>query len=198
MLKQRILKMQRKEFQSFISGGRIDLRHPAPTMDRARALFDMLQRNDFFYPKRLSLINLKSPDDCLKFIQKRILAIENMTDNYYDIFVRRQYIGEIYARDFDYDSNIVKNLGYFIDKKSQGMGYATEAVSILTDYLFDNGVHRVCLFSHFFDDNEINLASERVAKKCGFEFEGIARDSIYDKLNNRYASERMFAKLRRR
>jgi [ribosomal protein S5]-alanine N-acetyltransferase len=51
-----------------------------------------------------------------------------------------------------------------------GKGYATEAVSLLTAYLFEKHINRVQLAIH--PENE---ASRRVAKKAGYTLEGLMR-----------------------
>jgi ribosomal-protein-alanine N-acetyltransferase len=51
-----------------------------------------------------------------------------------------------------------------------GKGYATEAVSLLTAYLFGKPINRVQLAIH--PENE---ASQRVAKKAGYTMEGLMR-----------------------
>lgn len=187
--------MQIQPFKKLIIGPGIELRRPVLTEARAIEMFELLKRNDFFYPWRLSFRSYTSPADCMELIKKRLTDIEAMTDSFYDIFLDHKYVGEIYARDIDYKFNVVKNLGYFVDKDRQGNGVATTAVNTLATELFNNGVHRICLFTHFFDPKELNIASENVAKKCGFTFEGTSRDAIYDIIGNRYASEHMFSLL---
>jgi RimJ/RimL family protein N-acetyltransferase len=59
--------------------------------------------------------------------------------------------------------------------KHRGQGVATEAVRLLTRYLFENKlVHRIRLIIH-----PDNVASRRLAEKCGFRHEGTARGSWY-------------------
>jgi len=190
--------MIKQPFKELIPTATVELRRPNPTMEHAENMYELLRRNNFFYPRRLSLRNLKSPADCLEFINARLEKMNALTDVFYDIFKDGVYIGEIYARDIDHNMRVVKNLGYFIDEQYQGNGIASDAVNALTEELFKMGAHRICLFVHFFDAEERNIASEKVAEKCGFAFEGIARDAIYDPLADRYASERMFSKLSNR
>jgi len=187
--------MEKRPFKETLKGPWLELRIPKATLGHAQEMLVLLERNDWFYPRRLTLRNYRTAEDCLALLDRRVQAINAMTDIYYDIYARGEYIGEIYARDIDYDFNAAKNIGYFIDKEFQNRGYASEAVSTLEEELFEMGVHRVCLFVHFFSEDELNLASEGVAKKCGYKFEGTARDAIYDKFSGRYASEHMFSKL---
>ena len=56
-------------------------------------------------------------------------------------------------------------------RQHAGRGYTSEAVSLLTDYLFGRKrVNRMQLNIH-----PDNAASRRVAQKCGFTFEGLMR-----------------------
>ena len=59
----------------------------------------------------------------------------------------------------------------------RGKGVATEAVSLLVRYLFEaKQVNRIRLVIH-----PDNLASRRLAEKCGFRHEGTARGAWYHK-----------------
>jgi ribosomal-protein-alanine N-acetyltransferase len=67
-------------------------------------------------------------------------------------------------------------LSYHIyTQQHRGQGIATQAVQLMTGYLFDNKKHnRIRLIIH--PDNE---ASKRVAEKCGYKYEGIARGAWF-------------------
>ena len=59
----------------------------------------------------------------------------------------------------------------------RGKGVATEAVNLLVRYLFETKrVNRIRLVIH-----PDNLASRRIAEKCGFKPEGTARGAWYNK-----------------
>lgn len=188
--------MRIKPFKEKIAADGLELRRPALTTEHAEEMFDVLKRNDFFYPWRFSLSNCKSPDDCMRLIETRLAGIAAMTDCYYDIFADGVYAGEIYARDIDYENGVVKNLGYFVDKKFQGRGVASRAVLALEAELWEMGANEIFLFCHFFDSNELNLASERVAAKCGYELFDTVKDAIYDPIGKRHADEHRFRKTR--
>lgn len=64
-------------------------------------------------------------------------------------------------------------IGYTFASSAQGKGYATEAVSRLLDYLFDDiGVHRVMA-----DALAANGASIRLMERLGFRHEGYFREA---------------------
>lgn len=61
--------------------------------------------------------------------------------------------------------------------EQRGKGVTTEAVNLLVRYLFETKpVNRIRLVIH-----PDNLASRRVAEKCGFKHEGTARGAWYNK-----------------
>ena len=61
--------------------------------------------------------------------------------------------------------------------EQRGKGVATEAVNLLVHYLFETKhVNRIRLVIHTH-----NLASRRLAEKCGFRHEGTARGAWYNK-----------------
>lgn len=66
-------------------------------------------------------------------------------------------------------------IGYLVfDEKNRGKGIATEALSLFVDYLFrSKKVNRLEIRIH--PDNK---ASEKVALKCGFVFEGKMRGAV--------------------
>ena len=62
------------------------------------------------------------------------------------------------------------------DDRFAGRGYVTEAVQLLVDYLFGaKKQHRIQL-----DIVPENVASRRVAEKCGFVLEGTARGAFFN------------------
>jgi ribosomal-protein-alanine N-acetyltransferase len=65
-------------------------------------------------------------------------------------------------------------IGYITNPARQGHGIATEAVSAMLNYCFDEiGLHRVQAFIH-----PDNAASRRLVEKLGFRCEGLLRDNL--------------------
>jgi RimJ/RimL family protein N-acetyltransferase len=62
----------------------------------------------------------------------------------------------------------------------QGQGITTDAVKLMTRYLFDRKkFNRIRLIIH-----PDNAASKRVAEKCGYQFEGISRGAWFHRGRN--------------
>jgi RimJ/RimL family protein N-acetyltransferase len=67
-------------------------------------------------------------------------------------------------------------IGYILfDQESRNKGYMTEALSLLARYLFETRTIRRLQLTVVVG----NLASKRVAEKCGFTSEGIARKAVF-------------------
>src|SRR2546422_1529102 len=63
----------------------------------------------------------------------------------------------------------------------RGQGIMTEALSLFVDYLFQSTkIHRIQLIIA-----EGNIASERVAQKCGFTYEATARQAMFTRGRHR-------------
>ena len=70
-------------------------------------------------------------------------------------------------------------LGYAISPWARGRGHATEALRLLTDWAFADGIIRATLLIAV-----SNTASSRVAEKCGYTLEGVLR-SVHQKNGRR-------------
>lgn len=71
------------------------------------------------------------------------------------------------------DHESVAMVGYTLAPEHHGLGYASEALGALVDWLFHRRrVHRIAATI-----DPRNLASARVLEHCGFEYEGTARSA---------------------
>lgn len=87
-------------------------------------------------------------------------------------------------------SNRYVDIGYHIAPAFWGQGYATEAAQAIVAWCFDHlNVHRVQA-----DCTDGNLGSERVLLKCGFEVEGVWRESCWE--HGRFVDIKQFGLLR--
>ena len=83
------------------------------------------------------------------------------------------------------------DVGYHVVPSHWGKGYATEACHAVVRWSFENlNLHRVQA-----DCTVGNIASERVLLKCGFQVEGVWRESCWE--HGRFVDIKQFGLLRR-
>jgi RimJ/RimL family protein N-acetyltransferase len=99
-------------------------------------------------------------------------------------------IGDFYIKFMEYDARQVE-IGYTLSRAHQGKGYATEALTRLLAFLFDElEVHRVRA-----NIDPDNTASARLLKRVGMRHEGRFIESLWFK--GRWASEDWYGMLQK-
>jgi RimJ/RimL family protein N-acetyltransferase len=78
-------------------------------------------------------------------------------------------VGSAALRRLDADPDV----GYWIDPRARGRGFAAEATRLMADWAFEHGVPRVQL-----NCDVRNVGSTRVALAAGFSYEGTRRDYL--------------------
>ncbi len=87
------------------------------------------------------------------------------TDTYLygiELFGTNKLIGMIGVVSYN---NGVPAIGYVLGKKYWHNGYMSEALTVVTDYLFDEGYTEI-----YIQADERNIGSNRVIEKCGYKF----------------------------
>lgn len=80
-------------------------------------------------------------------------------------------IGNLYCGNRDF---CAKEVGYIINRDEQRRGYACEALTALTDFLFQHGTHRV-----YAECDPRNECSWRLLEKAGFQREAHFRQNLF-------------------
>lgn len=137
-------------------------------------LSDVENRGDFFPIRLTSEPQFRERFEKTGFWQEdegRLLIVDKSDDTILGIIKYEKTINYFDALE----------LGYILFNQSRrNQGLMTEAVSMLVRFLFETRkVHRL----HLTVDVG-NLASRRVAEKCGFRSEGIARQAIFHRGKN--------------
>lgn len=89
----------------------------------------------------------------------------------------KELIGTIDVISKEFLHNGVCKMGYVYAKKSWGQGYATEALSAVIKYLFNEADAEVVYAEHY----SKNLASGKVMQKSGMTYEGTLKGRVIDK-----------------
>ncbi|MFY9309175.1 MAG: GNAT family protein [Bacteroidia bacterium] len=142
----------------------------------AAAFFQLLENNrhriSTYFP-RLSG-NTNTLGETRTYITDRIGADEGK----YIIYLveekgTKNLAGVILLKDIDTIA-MKRELGYFVDANFKNRGVATKSVFIVSKFCFDS----LNLNKVFLRIAEENIASQKVAEKCGFKREGILRNDF--------------------
>lgn len=85
-------------------------------------------------------------------------------------------IGTVDVVNKDIDNKVFE-IGYCYSKNSWGCGYATEVLSKVISFLFENVGVELVMAKH----NENNPASGKVMQKSGMKYDGMLRSRLIDK-----------------
>lgn len=107
-----------------------------------------------------------------KKIEEDIRNSENKDFYSWVIQFKDEIVGTIGAYDYEPQTNSIE-IGYSIFRNAWGKGYATEALSEVIRYLFEEkSMNKVHAWSH-----RENIASQKVLEKVGMKREGIKKSS---------------------
>jgi len=172
-----------------MSSNNIYLRHLE--LKDARALLDLTLRNrEFLLPfepirdeSHYTLEGKKNE------ITNSINGVQTDQSYIFGIFVQEtnELIGRIALTGITRGPFQNAYLGYYIDQKHNGKGYATVAVLLCVKYAFNEiGLHRIQA-----GIMPKNISSIRVIEKAGFRHEGLAK--AYLKINNLWEDHELYA-----
>lgn len=140
------------------------------SVNDAQEMFDNWE-SDERVTRFLSWEPHESPDMTRRMLENWCAAYEKPDTYKWAIESEGEVIGNISVVSIE-ESCEVANLGYCIGFDYWNRGFMTEAASAVIDFLFGSvGFHRIGI-SHAVK----NPASGKVAVKCGFTYEGTARE----------------------
>jgi ribosomal-protein-alanine N-acetyltransferase len=143
---------------------------------------DLPSRGDYFSTQ------FKSPE----IMRKEFVQNSFVTDDS-ELFVIEDALHHIVGviTHFKSRTSTTREIGYrLFEPKLTGRGFVTEACRLLVDYLFS--VHQYQRLELLTAPE--NVASVRVAQKCGFQAEGTLRQAFF--INGRYQDVEVFSLLR--
>ncbi len=139
---------------------------------RPQELFDAERFFDIITRTNLEFIEfpIKTLEEERYFLQLNEDKRRANFEHNYSILYYGRLVGACGIR-IDQHRPWIGEIGYFIDRDYQGKGIATEAVGQLEKVGFEKlDLQRIVILM-----DTRNLASERVAQKCGYEKEGIMK-----------------------
>jgi [ribosomal protein S5]-alanine N-acetyltransferase len=159
-----------------LEGSRVVIR--TLQVEDARNLVKLIKNNKVFWadtePKRKD--SYYTVEVQRELIKQSLASMQNGTGYAFGIFSKKNghLIGDISlyeVRKSPFQSGIV---GYSIDKREVGKGYATDSLMLALSFAFEQiGLHRVVA-----GVMPRNHASIRVLEKAGFQKEGLLRENV--------------------
>jgi [ribosomal protein S5]-alanine N-acetyltransferase len=151
----------------------------------AKRFFEILNHKDFIYFP----VSIQSIEQEKVFLRKVVQDRKEGKALGCSILYRKQVVGAVGFR-FHPERRCVGEIGYFIDRAYWGRGFATKALQLLEQEVFEkHGVHRIELLTL-----KKNKASQRVAEKAGYQKEGISRGVILHE--GKHQDAYLFARLK--
>jgi len=98
----------------------------------------------------------------------------NALGQHFAISLRGDCIGSVGVYWGQGEYRLSGEVGYWLGEPYWGLGHATAALTLLTDWLLDSTE----LERFYAQVIDVNLASMRVLEKCGYEHEGIHRRAV--------------------
>jgi RimJ/RimL family protein N-acetyltransferase len=135
----------------------------------------------------------KTIHDVYDFIEKRVTSTIDVVNTWYQLVITRkkdgELIGDIGIHFLDSDKKQVE-IGYTLDKNQHGKGYATEAVTEIINYLFNELNKRRIITSM----DPRNIKSIKLVERLGFRKEAHFKESIF--MNGEWADDFVYAILK--
>jgi len=172
-------------FQKHISAQDIELY--CPTAEMAQDLCDLICHNQSEFKYIDDVKKKTNITECENHLKSMAERFEEGNSYGYMIFKGKVLVG--YAGIKIRQKKHVAEISYFLDKRHTGNGYATKAVKALEDTFFNQGGHRCEIFC-----NEMNENSRRLAKRLGYQLDGIMRE--YEFIDGAYQGVAIYSKIR--
>ena len=142
--------------------------------------------------KYISWIPYDTLENTEKFIAFNLKEYESNPKHYsWKILLDDTIIGSIAIFNVA-DENDSGELGYSLGSKWWSKGYITEACNAVVDYAFDD----ICFNRIYASCHKDNIASEKVMKKIGMQYEGIMREGQKN-LDESYSDLKLYSILKK-
>lgn len=170
---------------------RLLLKPLVATFDFANELFEIIKRHRDSYkyiPKLASAPNAESEFDFLRGVEK---GWKNKTKATYGMYMKSNgaFIGACSMFSIDWDAESCE-IGAWVNMDYASQGFMTEAIKTTTQAFLDMGFKRIMIRA-----NTENIASRRVAEKCGFDYEGILRSCEFNPCLNKREDFVVYSKI---
>jgi RimJ/RimL family protein N-acetyltransferase len=182
--------MKPQEFKE-IKTKRLILKPLDATFVFAKDLFNIISYSRSFF-KYMPWADIKNPEQEFDFLRGAEKNWKTQKKATYGMFLRtdNDFVGVCSFFNIKWDDE-TGEIGYWLNPKYSCQGFMTEAVNAVSDKFFNIGFKRIVILA-----NPENVASVRVAEKCGFKREGILRSYDFLPTLNKREDIALYAKIK--
>lgn len=181
--------MKPQEFK-ILKTKNLELKPLTATFKFADELFDIINNNrDFF--KFMPWADIQKPEQEFGYLADSEKSWKKNTKANYGIFLRNggSFVGVCGMFNINWE-NESGEIGYWLNPKYARQGFMTEATNAVTNEFLNMGFKRIIILA-----NPENIASCKVAEKCGFEREGIMRSYDFLPVLNKREDVALYSKI---
>lgn len=138
-------------------------------IDNINALFELIDKNRAYLKQFLGWLDYtKHPNDTKNHLNARLKSMQNHHNADYFITLNEMIVGMIDVRDITHHESLglCGVVGYWIAQNYTNQGLTMQALQKLIAICQDRGINTLILRA-----NPDNLASNKVAQKCGFVYQ---------------------------
>ena len=182
--------MKPQEFKE-IQTKRLTLKPLVASFSFAQELFDMITKNREFF-KFMPWANVEKPESEFEFLQSAAKCWKKQEKATYGMFLqpKNEFVGVCTMFEINY-GNESGEIGYWLNPKYAQQGFMSEAVNAVSTEFFNRGFKRIIIKA-----NPENIASCKVAEKCGFEREGLLRSYDFLPILNKREDVVLYSKIK--
>ena len=169
----------------------LDLKPLVASFEFANYLFDLITNNKEHF-KYMPFVTVKKPEDEFEFLRGAEESWKELKSAQYGMYLRgtNEFVGvcSIFGLSKSKESG---EIGYWLDPKYARRGYMSEAVKAISEAFFEMGCARIQIVA-----NVKNIASCKIAEKCGFEQEGVMKRYCFNSYLNEIENMALYAKIK--
>lgn len=161
-----------------------------PDLAYSTALFELVNNNRLYLEKWLPWVSgTKRVEDSLEFLKNAIRFSKGGQQLHTLIIYENKLVGLVGFNTIR-KAHQKAEIGYWIAENMQGKGIVTKSVHRLIHY----GFHQMNLNRVIIRVNTENIASQNIAKRLSFKYEGTLRQSL--KVNDKFADMQIYGLLK--
>jgi RimJ/RimL family protein N-acetyltransferase len=139
----------------------------------------------------MPFVNVAKPEEEFDFLRRAEESWKELKSAQYGMYLRgtNEFVGvcSMFGLSKGRES---AEIGYWLDPKYANKGFMTEAVNAVANAFFEMGCARIQIVA-----NVKNIASCKIAEKCGFEHEGIMKRYCFNPYLNEVENMALYAKI---